>query len=143
MKISSVYGHYSIIIISQHARFNLTCPFCYNYDVPWWKLIPGFINLGLSRGPLVLVGAILIFATSISHKLTQNIIRWVFWQGSCKRRQFLYFFFLFFRMNPLAAHNWQKWISRFLTCPSHKIYRVEAVGPSLFNYIKTMIFVNV
>ena len=28
----------------------------------------------------------------------------------------------------LTAHNWQKWKSRFLTCPCHKIYRVEAAG---------------
>ena len=28
----------------------------------------------------------------------------------------------------LTAHNWQKWTSRFLTCPSHKIYRENAVG---------------
>ena len=29
---------------------------------------------------------------------------------------------------PLMAHNWQKLKSRFLTCPCHKIYRVNAVG---------------
>ena len=28
----------------------------------------------------------------------------------------------------LAAHNWQKWKSTFLTCHCHKIFRVEAVG---------------
>ena len=28
----------------------------------------------------------------------------------------------------LTAHNWQKWKREFLTCPSHKIYRIEAVG---------------
>ena len=31
------------------------------------------------------------------------------------------------------AHNWQNWKSRFLTSPCHNIYRVEAVGLSLFN----------
>ena len=43
----------------------------------------------------------------------------------------------------LAAHNWQKWKSTFLTCPCHKIYRVEAVGLSIANYtLKIMIFVE-
>ena len=28
----------------------------------------------------------------------------------------------------LTAHNWQKWKSTFLTCPCHKIGRVEALG---------------
>ena len=31
-------------------------------------------------------------------------------------------------VNPLTAHNWQKWKRVFLTCPCHKIYRDEAVG---------------
>ena len=31
---------------------------------------------------------------------------------------------------PLTAHNWQKWKSRFLACPCHKIYRVELIGLS-------------
>ena len=26
------------------------------------------------------------------------------------------------------AHNWQKWKSKFLTCPFNEIYREEAVG---------------
>ena len=34
----------------------------------------------------------------------------------------------------LTAHNWRKWKCRFLTCPCHKIYRVEAVGVSISNY---------
>ena len=34
----------------------------------------------------------------------------------------------------LTAHNWQKWKSTFLTCPCHKIYRVEAVGLKNSNY---------
>ena len=43
----------------------------------------------------------------------------------------------------LTAHNWQKWKSRFLVCSCHKIYRVEAVGLSIFNYTsKIMIFVT-
>ena len=43
----------------------------------------------------------------------------------------------------LTAHNWQKWKSAFLTCPSHKIYSEEAVGLKSSNYtLKIMIFVN-
>ena len=34
----------------------------------------------------------------------------------------------------LTAHNWQKWKRVFLTCPCHKIYRVEAVGLKRCNY---------
>ena len=34
----------------------------------------------------------------------------------------------------LMAHNWQKWRSRFLTCPCHEIYEVEAVGQYRSNY---------
>ena len=33
----------------------------------------------------------------------------------------------------VTAHNWKKWKSRFLTCPCHKIDRVEAVGLSFSN----------
>ena len=37
----------------------------------------------------------------------------------------------------LTAHNWQKWKSKFLTCPRHKIYRVETVGLKSSNlYLK-------
>ena len=44
----------------------------------------------------------------------------------------------------LTAHNWQKWKSRLLTCPCHKIYRVEAVGLSISNNtLKITIFVNI
>ena len=43
----------------------------------------------------------------------------------------------------LTAHNWQKWKSTFLTCPCHKIYRVEAVGLKSSNYTsKFTIFVK-
>ena len=53
------------------------------------------------------------------------------------------YFFIFASFEPwklylsstsvlLMAHNWQKWKSTFLTCPCHKIYRVEAVGPKKF-----------
>ena len=36
----------------------------------------------------------------------------------------------------LRAHNWQKWKGRFLTCPcNHKIYRVEAFGLLISNYM--------
>ena len=34
----------------------------------------------------------------------------------------------------LMAHNWQKWKSRFLSCPCHKIYREEAVGLKNLNH---------
>ena len=45
--------------------------------------------------------------------------------------------------NTKTAHNWQKWKSRFLTCPCHKIYREEAVGLKSYNYtLKITIFVN-
>ena len=30
--------------------------------------------------------------------------------------------------SSLTAHNWQKWKRVFLTCPYHKIYRIQAVG---------------
>ena len=40
----------------------------------------------------------------------------------------------------LMAHNWQKWKSTFLTCPCHKIYRVEAVGLKSSNYIRKLQF---
>ena len=44
----------------------------------------------------------------------------------------------------LTAHNWQKWKRVFITCPCHKIYRVEAVGLQSCNYTwKIMIFANV
>ena len=44
---------------------------------------------------------------------------------------------------PLRGHNCQKWKSRFLTCPCHMIYRVEANGLSISNYIfKIAIFVS-
>ena len=44
----------------------------------------------------------------------------------------------------LTAHNWQKWKRVVLTCPCHKIYRVEAVGLKSCNYTwKIMIFANV
>ena len=43
----------------------------------------------------------------------------------------------------LTAHNWQKWKSTFLTCPCHKIYRVDAVGLKSSNYtLKITIFVK-
>ena len=44
----------------------------------------------------------------------------------------------------LTAHNWQKWKSTFLTCPCHKIYREEAVGPIIQKVpiLKITIFVN-
>ena len=39
------------------------------------------------------------------------------------------------------AHNWQKWKSRFLTCPCHKTYREEAVGLFFFQlYFKNYDF---
>ena len=42
----------------------------------------------------------------------------------------------------LMAHNWQKWKSILLTCPWHKIYRVEAVGLKSSNYtLKNYVFV--
>ena len=48
---------------------------------------------------------------------------------------------LFCKVNALTAHNWQKWKRVFLTCPSHKIYRVEAFGLKSSNYTwKIMIF---
>ena len=41
------------------------------------------------------------------------------------------------------AYNWQKWKRVFLTCPCHKIYRVEAVGLKSSNYTwKIMISAN-
>ena len=43
----------------------------------------------------------------------------------------------------LTAHNWQKWKSRFLTCPCYKMYKIEAVGLKSSNYtLKNTIFVN-
>ena len=43
----------------------------------------------------------------------------------------------------LTAHNWQKEKRVFLTCPCHKIYRVEAVGPESGKYTwKITIFVK-
>ena len=45
------------------------------------------------------------------------------------------------RYDLLTAHNWQKWKRVFLTCPCHKIYRVEAVGlKSSNNTWKIMFF---
>ena len=42
-----------------------------------------------------------------------------------------------------AAHNWQKWQSRFLTCLCHEIYSEEAVGLKKFQlYLKITNFVN-
>ena len=42
-----------------------------------------------------------------------------------------------------TTHNWQKLKSTFLTCPFHKIYRVEAVDLKSSNYIyKIKIFVK-
>ena len=42
-----------------------------------------------------------------------------------------------------TAHNWQKWKRVFLTCPCHKIHRVEAVGLKTTKYTwKIIIFVN-
>ena len=55
-----------------------------------------------------------------------------------------YFFFLNFQRctNELMAHNWQRWKSRFLTCPCYKIYTVEAVGLKRSKYtLKITIFV--
>ena len=44
----------------------------------------------------------------------------------------------------LMANNLQKWKSRILTCPCHKIYRIEAVGLSFSNCtFKNPIFVNI
>ena len=34
----------------------------------------------------------------------------------------------------LTAHNWKKMKGTLLTCPCHKLYRVEAVGRSIANY---------
>ena len=34
----------------------------------------------------------------------------------------------------LTAHNFQKWKTTFLTCPSYKMYRVEVVGLKSSNY---------
>ena len=47
-------------------------------------------------------------------------------------------------IQPLMAQNWQKLKSTFLTCPCHKIYRVEAVNLKSSNYTfkKIMIFVK-
>ena len=50
----------------------------------------------------------------------------------------------FVHRNSLMAHNWQKWRSRFLTCPCHKIYREEAVGLKSSSYtLNNKIFVNI
>ena len=47
------------------------------------------------------------------------------------------------RWNKFCHCNWQKWEGRFLTCPCHKIYRVEAVGLSTFQlYLKITCFVK-
>ena len=43
----------------------------------------------------------------------------------------------------LAAHNWQKWRSRFLTCPCHTIYRVEAVDLKCSNYLSKLRFLSI
>ena len=43
----------------------------------------------------------------------------------------------------LTAHNWQKWKSRFLTCPCHEIHGEQAVGLKSSNHTwKITIFVN-
>ena len=47
------------------------------------------------------------------------------------------------RFIVLMAHNWQKWKSRFLTCPCLESYREEVVGLKNTNYNwKITIFVN-
>ena len=44
-------------------------------------------------------------------------------------------------ISSLTAHNWQIWKSTLLTCPCHKIDRVEAVGLKSSNYtLKITIF---
>ena len=45
-------------------------------------------------------------------------------------------------ISMLAVHNWQKWKSRFLTCPCHKIYRKEVGLKSSKYTLKITIFVN-
>ena len=43
----------------------------------------------------------------------------------------------------LTAHKWQKWKRVFLTCPSHEIYKDEAVGLKSCKYTwKITIYVN-
>ena len=55
----------------------------------------------------------------------------------------LLIFWEVFQRDPLTAHNWQKWKRVYLTCPCHKIYRVEAAGLKMSNYTWTlMIFAN-
>ena len=52
----------------------------------------------------------------------------------------MYFTFL---NDKLMAHNFQKWKSRFPTCPCHKIYWEDAVGLISPNYaLKIAIFVS-
>ena len=76
--------------------------------------------------------------TFITEKQTNeqtNAIAWAYFWCPCTG--------LCFKTWHLTAHNWQKWKRVFLTCPCHKIYRVESVGLKCSNYTwKIMIAAN-
>ena len=62
------------------------------------------------------------------------------WQRQCSTVQYSTVQYRRLSILQLTAHNWQRWKSKFLTCPYRKIYRVEAVGLKMFNILLKLQF---
>ena len=96
---------------------------------------------GTKSYPIILCIIIIIIIIIIKRQKKKAKCRCTFWDKT--KFECLKSVFWLIWCEVLTAHNWQKWKSIFLTCPYHKIDRVEAVGLKTSNYtLKIKIVMN-